>query len=571
MKGITVFEGVGKGNAVVHQQVERSTLVKKETIKKEQIQTELVEFQENVKKAFGELELLKKHALDTVGEEEAEIFEAHIMMLEDPMLMDSIKDRIENELLQGAWAVCKVRDELVEQFMAIDNEYIRARAQDVKDVTDRILGIYLGIEETDLGSIQEDTIMIAPDLKPSETIQLNEFVKGIILEEGSVTSHAAIVAKAKGIPTIVGVTDACSKIQNNDLVILDAKKNTILINPSKEIEEEYQEILVEQKKEQERLKSLIAVPAQTKDGKTIKLYGNVGSVEEAILVKEQGAKGIGLLRTELLYMDNDHFPTEEEQFSYYKKIAELMEEETIIRTLDIGGDKHLPYFDLPKEQNPFLGNRAIRLCLTNVELFKTQLKAILRASHYGKIKIMFPMISCLEELRNAKEILEEAKRELKENGNSFDEQIKVGIMVEIPSVAVSADLFAGEVDFFSIGTNDLCQYTCAVDRMNSEVAHLYQPLHPSILRLIAMTVEAGKKYHVEVGVCGEMAGDKDFATLLMGMGVDELSMSPAMINRVKDKIRNSTFEDMKNLTEKVKLTKTSQEALEIVKEESYVN
>lgn len=566
MKGITVFEGAGMGNAVVHQEVERSSLVRRETIKKDQITAEISQFQENVEKAFGELEVLKQHALETVGEEEAEIFEAHIMMLEDPTLIGSIKDMIENQLLQGAWAVCKVRDDLVEQFMAIDNEYIRARAQDVKDVTDRILGIYLGVEEVNLGDIQEDTIIIASDLKPSETIQLNEFVKGIILEEGSITSHAAIVAKAKGIPTIVGVADACDMIHNNDLVILDARKSTFFINPSEEVQKEYQEILVEQKKEQERLKNLITVAAQTQDGQTIKLYGNVGSVEEAMLVKEQGAKGIGLLRTELLYMDNDHFPTEEEQFSYYRQIAELMAEETIIRTLDIGGDKNLPYYDLPKEQNPFLGKRAIRLCLKEAELFKTQLKAILRASHYGKIKIMFPMISCLEELRNAKEILEAAKGELKNNGIPFDEQIKVGIMVEIPSAAVSADIFAQEVDFFSIGTNDLCQYTCAVDRMNSEVAHLYQPLHPSILRLIAMTVAAGKKYHVEVGVCGEMAGDKDFACLLMGMGVDELSMSPAMINRVKDKIRNSRFEDMKSLAEKVKLTKTSKEAFEMVKE-----
>lgn len=566
MKGITVFEGVGIGNAVVHQEVERSSLVRKETIKKDQLSVEILQFEENVEKALGEVEALKTHALETVGEEEAEIFEAHIMMLEDPTLIHSVKEMIETQLLQGAWAVCKVRDDLVEQFMAIDNEYIRARAQDVKDVTDRILGIYLGIEEVNLGSIKEDTIIIASDLKPSETIQLNEFVKGIILEEGSVTSHAAIVAKAKGIPTIVGVADACNMIHNNHLVILDARKSTFFINPSKEVQEEYRKIVVEQKKEQERLRSLITVPTQTQDGQTIKLYGNIGSVEEAKLVKEQGAKGIGLMRTEFLYMDNDHFPTEEEQFSYYRQIAELMSDETIIRTLDIGGDKNLPYYDLPKEQNPFLGKRAIRLCLKEKELFKTQLKAILRASYYGKIKIMFPMISCLEELRKSKEILEVVKGELKTNRTPFDEQIKVGIMVEIPAVAVSADIFAQEVDFFSIGTNDLCQYTCAVDRMNSEVAHLYQPLHPGVLRLIAMTVAAGEKYHVEVGVCGEMAGDKDYACLLMGMGVDELSMSPAMINRVKDKIRNSTLKDMKNLAEKVMLTKTSKEAFEMVKE-----
>lgn len=554
------------GSAVVHQEIERSSLVKKETIKKDQIAEEILLFEENVKRAINELEALKKHTLETVGEEEAEIFEAHGMMLEDPMLIDAVKDRIENQFLQGAWAVCEVREDLVQQFMAIDNEYIRARAQDVKDVTDRILGIYLGIEEVNLGNIKKDTIMIASDLKPSETIQLNEFVKGIILEEGSVTSHAAIVAKAKGIPTIVGVNHACAMIHENDLVILDACKNTFFINPSEAIQEEYQGLLLEQEKEKKRLRSLVDAEARTQDGHTIKLYGNVGSVEEAILVREQGAKGIGLLRTELLYMDNDHFPTEEEQFSYYRQIAELMTEETIIRTLDIGGDKNLPYYELPKEQNPFLGKRAIRLCLKETELFKTQLKAILRASHYGKIKIMFPMISCLEELRKSKAILETAKEELREKGIPFEEQIEVGMMVEIPATAISADIFAKEVDFFSIGTNDLCQYTCAVDRMNSEVAHLYQPLHPGILRLIDMTIAAAKQYNIEVGVCGEMAGDKEFACLLMGMGVEELSMSPSMINRVKDKIRNSRFEDMKILAEKTKLATTSKEAAEMVKE-----
>lgn len=565
MKGIIVFEGIAIGKALVYRETDPSTMVMKETINSEKIQDVLQLFGNHVELAITQLDALKQHALLTVGKDEAEIFEAHRMMLSDPMLIGGIKKLIEKELFSEAYAILTMKERLVAQFMAIENEYIRARAQDVKDVSDRLLRICLGIEEINLDQIKEDTVVVAEDLKPSQTIGLNSFVKGIILEEGSITSHAAIVAKAKGIPTLVGVTGATKEIVDQEMIILDSKKNNIFVQPDDSTRAMYETLLEVQKKEQEFLNSLKHQEAVTLDGRTVKLYGNVGSVEEARLVKEQGAKGIGLLRTELIYMNSDHLPTEEEQFHYYKEIAELMEEETIIRTLDIGGDKSLPYYELPKEENPFLGKRAIRLCLKEKALFKTQLKAILRASSFGKIKIMFPMISCLEELREAKEQLEEAKQELRENNIAFDEKIPVGIMVEIPAAAICADLFAKEVDFFSIGTNDLCQYTMAVDRMNTEVSHLYQPLHPGILRLIQMTIDAGKKHHVEVGVCGETAGDKDFAGLLLGMGVDELSMSPAMINRVKDRIRSEKAEELEKMAEQVKGLSTWSQAYEIIK------
>lgn len=566
MEGIRVFEGVGIGKALVYKEVKLENLILRMDIISDQVELEQEIFESYVKTAKNQVELLAEHAKDTIGKDEADIFEAHYMMLEDPTLIEGIKEYIKENLVKGSYAVLMVRKDLVNQFLAIDNEYIRARAQDVIDVTDRILRIYLGIKEIDLLNTDEPVIIIANDLKPSETIRFNEFVKGIVLESGSVTSHAAIVAKAKGIPTIVGVANAINDIKEGDTVILDAINNKIIINPNEEESSEYEKAITKQEGEKERLEALVDIKAISKDGKSIKIYGNVGSLAEAKLVRRQGSYGSGLLRSELIYMNSNHLPTEEEQFEYYKEIVQMLPEETIIRTLDIGGDKHLDYYEFPKEDNPFLGKRAIRLCLKEKELFETQLRAILRASNFGNVKIMFPMISCIEEIYEAKEVLNKAKNDLRERNITFNEDIKVGIMVEIPSVAISARKFASEVDFFSIGTNDLCQYTCAVDRMNSEVAHLYQPLHPSIIELIQITIDAAKEANIQVGICGEMAGDKDLACMLMGMGVDELSMSSSMINRVKDKIINTDFSDMVELAKKIKETKTSTEALNIIKE-----
>lgn len=566
MNGIKVFEGVGMGLSFVHQEVDMSQLVKTSKIDSTQVEEVMAKFNTILSESIEEVEALKLHAQTSVGDEEAQIFEAHKMMLEDPMLIDEITTSVTLEQYALDWAIYSVRERLVSQFMAIDNEYIRARAQDIIDVTDRLLKKLFNIAHTSFSQINEPTVIIAKDLKPSETIMLNDHVVGILLEVGSATSHAAIVAKAKGIPTLVGLTGISEKIPHHVDLIIDVEAGKFYIEPDDEIKKHYSQKLLEQKAEKLSLAALKDEEAITPDGRSIHLYGNVGSLQEAKWVKEQGAKGIGLLRTELIYMESQHMPTEDEQVNYYRPIVELMPEGTIIRTLDIGGDKHLPYYQFQEEMNPFLGERAIRLCLRERALFITQLRAILRVSVFGKVKIMIPMISNLEEILEVKQILSEVKNDLRQEGISFDETIQMGIMIEIPSAALAADILAREVDFFSIGTNDLCQYTCAVDRMNTSVAHLYQPLHPGVLKLIQMTVDGAKSAGIDVGVCGETAGNKDMAMLFMAMGMNELSMSASMINRVKKAIRETTFTEMENLLKMVRQTSTAQAAIEKLEE-----
>lgn len=562
MPGIIVFKGVGIGKCRLVQEVEYKT--NKELISTDMIQEEIKRVEDTKLTVINQLENLKTYALENVGEEEAAIFDAHLMMVEDPMFLDAIYNKVKTQSYSADRAVIETRNELVALFEQMDDEYIRERAKDIEDVSNRMLDILLGIDSNPLENIDEPTIIIAQDLKPSETVLLNENVKGIILGMGSVTSHAAIVAKAKGIPTIIGITDIYKKVSVGDLVILDVGKKEIFINPDKDILATYTEVIELQAKEKERLKTLKDLEAVTLDGHKIKLYGNVGSLAETKHVIEQGGKGVGLLRTEFLYMDNTHFPTEQEQFEQYKKIAEQGGEEVIIRTLDIGGDKLLPYFKFPEEMNPFLGFRAIRFCLERKDIFHTQLRAILRASAYGKIKIMFPMVATIEELREAKECLEEAKKSLTKENIEFDKNLEVGIMIEIPSTAIAADLFAKEVDFFSIGTNDLCQYTLAVDRMNTHVSHLYQPLNPSIIRLIDIAVKGAHTQDCEIGVCGEMASDELSALVLVGLGVDELSVSPSMIPIIKEKIRLSKYSDLKLMAQKIKNLETESEIIKEV-------
>jgi phosphotransferase system enzyme I (PtsI) len=564
MKGIKVYEGIGVGKAFVLKSEVISDNVRKEAIDISLIENEKEAFKQSLQKTIEKIEGLKKHAEETVGKEESMIFDAHLEMVQDITLLDSIEKKIEDKKYHAEQAVLEARDEIVKVFMAIDDEYLKARAKDVIDVTDMLINTILGIEVNTLSSINEPTILFAQDLKPSETILLNDYVVGIVLEEGSVTSHAAIVAKAKGIPTVVGIENATEEIENGIFILLDATEGVVIINPDENTNKEYKDKIEAEKKEKERLLKTKDKPGRTKDGHTVRILGNVGSLQETKWVKENGGFGIGLLRTELIYMNSDHFPTEEEQFKYYKEIVETLPGEIIIRTLDIGGDKMLPYYKFPEEMNPFLGFRAIRFCLKNEELFKSQLKAILRAGNYGNVKIMLPMVSAIEEIRESKVVLEKAKEELRAENKSFKEDIPLGIMIEIPAAAVAADIFAKEVDFFSIGTNDLCQYTSAVDRMNKEVAYLYQPYHPSILRLIKMTIEGAKNNNIEVGVCGETAGDPDYALLLTGLGIDELSMSASMIPKVKDRMFNYTKEELEKLAEKVLQASTAEEAKKIL-------
>jgi len=570
MSGIIVYKGIGIGKCQLVQEINYK--IREDIIPEISKQKELDLFETSKASAALQIQKLKDHAEKYVGQDEAAIFDAHLMMIDDPMLTGAIKDNIVKSGYSSEKAVITARDELIAKFMLIDNDYIRERAKDIEDVSNRMLDIMLGVNSNPLENITEPVIVVAKDLKPSQTVLLNENVRGIVLETGSKTSHAAIVAKAKGIPTVIGETGIVENVHNGDLLILDAQENKLLINPDSEVLNEYTEKYNLELKRKEYLKTLKNLSAETKDGHRIKLYGNVGSVNDTKLVRNQGGEGVGLLRTEFLYMDNTHFPTEEEQFEQYKKIAELAGEEVIIRTLDIGGDKTLPYFKFPEELNPFLGLRAMRFCLERRDIFNTQLRAILRASSYGKVKIMFPMIATVEELRSGKQCVEDAKAALRAEGIPFDESIEVGIMIEIPSAAISADLLAKEADFFSIGTNDLCQYTIAVDRMNTHVSKLYQPLNPSIIRLIDIAVKGAHSNNREIGVCGEMASDELGALTLIGLGVDELSVSPSMLPIIKEKVRSVNYSELKVWVENLKNLNTEKEVIsELERSLQYVN
>lgn len=497
-----------------------------------------------IDKAREQITSLKELAAKKMGKKD--IFEAHLSILEDPMLIDML-DKALKDGLSAAATVDRAKKELTAIFEKIPDPYIKARIADIDDITERLIRIILGKPKEDLALIDQPVVLIARDLTPSETIGLNENVKGIITETGSATSHAAILARALGLPAVVGEEGIIEKAKDADLVILDTIDNNIIFNPMQQELELYTAKQARYEDERKRRMLYASREAVTKDGKKIKVYANIGSLEEWQVAKKYGAEGIGLFRTEFLYMQNDHFPTEDEQFDIYKKITQDGGDEIILRILDIGGDKNLPYYEFPKEMNPFLGNRAVRFLLKNPDVFKAQLKAALRAAVYGNLKIMYPMISSVEELHEANKILQQCKDELKQNGIAYKESMEVGIMVEIPSAAIMADVLARYVDFFSIGTNDLCQYTLAVDRTNALVKELYKPHDPAILRLIRHVTKAGANFETPVGVCGEMAGEPIYTKWLIGAGVTELSMSAASIPRIKEIIINTTYDECKKV------------------------
>lgn len=565
LSGIPVYKGIEIAPAYVHQETE--LIINATRIEQHQIDDTLNRLEVIHNRAIKELEELKDDAEKNGQQETAEIFDAHLMMADDPMFNDKIKEFISNRLYSLEQAIDEAKKEIMGMFLSIQDDYLKARAADVEDVANRLLKLALGIETKGFDQISNDVILVAKDLKPSEASGLTKSIKGILLEEGSQTSHVAIMAKAKGIPTIVGVNGILENVHNNDQLILDSHKNLVIVNPDKvellDYEQQKDRLLARRQK----LEAIKEEEAITSDGRSIKLYGNIGNSSEAEYVTMNGGKGVGLFRTEFLFMNSNHFPTEEEQFKEYKKTVEQGLEDVIIRTLDIGGDKNLPYYEFKKEENPFLGFRALRFTLANTDIFKTQLRAILRASAYGKASIMFPMVSSLEEVQRAKELLEICKEELSKEQLSFDPNLRIGIMIEIPSAVTIADVLIEEVDFFSIGTNDLCQYTLAVDRMNKEVAYLYQPLHPSILRLIKQTVDAAHAVKKEVGICGEMGGDPVNAVALIGLGVDELSMSPAVIPEMKALIRQVSYEELKNLANQILSCKTTADIEAILKQE----
>ncbi|MBD2872422.1 phosphoenolpyruvate--protein phosphotransferase [Paenibacillus arenilitoris] len=492
---------------------------------------EIGRFREAVAVAGSEIEAIRASAEAKLGAGKAEIFEGHLMILEDPDFIDAIEDKIGEEAINAEFALHEVSQSFVELLQSMEDELLRGRAVDIEDVSSRIMSRLRGVPHSDLANLTEECVIIARDLTPSDTAQLNlDVVRGFITEVGSRTSHSAIMARSLEIPAIVGAGASVRDIPGRTLVVMDANEGLILFNPNDEQLEAYREKKRTDDLRRAELAQLKDRPTVSRDGKRVELAANIGKLEDIQRALDSGAEGIGLFRTEFLYMGRGTLPSEEEQFASYKYALEKMNPKpVVIRTLDIGGDKELPYMELPKEANPFLGQRALRLCLDRPDLFRTQLRALLRASAYGNLKIMFPMIAVLEELLDAKKLLEEERAKLLAEGVRVSDKIEIGMMVEVPSAAVSADLFAPEVDFFSIGTNDLIQYTMAADRMNETVSYLYQPWHPSLLRLIRLVIQAAEKEGKWVGMCGEMAGDPNAIPLLLGLGLHEFSMSAGSI------------------------------------------
>lgn len=563
MKGIGASPGIAIGEAIV-KRTQEITIEKREI---ENIYKEIQRLNEAREKSRKEIEALYQQTLKSMGGKEASIFNAHLMILDDPEVLGQVENEIKGNRLNTEWALKEVTDRFISIFESIEDEYLKERVSDLKDVTSRIQKILLGIGTTDFSNLQHEAIIVAEDITPSDTAQMDKRrVLGFITEVGGRTSHSAIMARTMEIPAVVGVENITSKVKDGDIIILDGEEGHIIINPDKALLDAY----MKKKKEYDafnmEVSKLKGEKTITKDGFEVELVANIGTPKDLEGVLKNAAEGVGLYRTEFLYMDRDKLPTEEEQFDAYKTVAEgLKGMPVIIRTLDIGGDKDLPYLQLPKEMNPFLGYRAIRLCLDKVDIFKTQLRALLRASAYGNIKIMFPMISSIEELREAKGILEEVKEELRTKDICFNQELEVGIMVEIPSVAVMADTFAKEVDFFSIGTNDLIQYTVAVDRGSSKISHLYNHFHPAVLRLIKQVIDSGHKEGIWVGMCGEAAGDPKLIPILIGMSLEEFSMSPSSILRSRWIINNITQEKMKILADEVINLSSSKEV------ESYID
>ncbi len=560
--GIAGSEGIAAGRAYIYnnEQVESNEGI----ISSGAAEAELCKLDEGIRKSKAQIEELKKKVLSELDESKAMIFDAHMMMLEDPEFLETVRESIRADNVNAAYAVRKAADFYISIFGQIEDDYMRERAADIKDVSSRLIRNITGASSDGLKKIDSPVIIVAHDLTPSDTASMNRnFVLGFATDIGGGTSHAAIMAKGLGIPAVLGLGNISKKVKDGDYIIIDGTEGKVIINPDTGLKEEYKLKIYEYKKQRKKFEGSAFLPAVTTDERKVEIAGNIGTPEDIESVIARGGDGVGLFRTEFLYMDRDSLPTEEEQFEVYRKAAAAFEgKPVIIRTLDIGGDKKLRYLELPEEMNPFLGWRAIRICLERKDIFKTQLRAILRASTYGNIMIMFPMISGVGELRAAKEVLEEAKSELRRENIEFNEDIKVGIMVEIPSAAITADTIAKEADFFSIGTNDLCQYSLAVDRMNPKVSKLFQPLHPGILKLIKHVIDASHRHGIFTGMCGGMAGSGEAAIILLGLGLDEYSMSAASIPVIKSIIRNVSYEKAKEIACHALELETPEEVLE---------
>lgn len=557
-KGTGASPGVALGKALV---IEHSELnIEKKNI--ENVESEVEKLQAAVEESKKELEQVKERAKVELGEHEAEIFEAHLLVLQDPELIDQTIAKIRDEKVNADFALNGVKEMFVSIFESMDNEYMRERAADIKDVTNRVLRHILGIKVVDLSALSEEVILIAHDLTPSDTATMNKkMVLGFLTNIGGRTSHTAIMARTLEIAAVVGLSDVTENVKDGDFIVFNGETGQVIVNPDEKVINEYRDLKAKFDEEKEALKQLIGKTSITLDGRHVELAGNIGSPNDLEGLIKNDAEGVGLYRTEFLYMDKeDDFPSEEEQYEAYKAVLEGMNGKPIvIRTLDIGGDKELKYFKMDEEMNPFLGYRAIRLCLDRTDIFKTQLRALYRASVHGKLRIMFPMISSLEELLKSKEIIKEVLAEMDAEGMEYSKDVEVGMMIEIPSAAVISDILAKHVDFFSIGTNDLIQYTCAVDRMNQKISYLYNQFNPAVLRLIKMVIDNAHKEGKWVGMCGEAAGDQRMIPILLGMGLDEFSMSPISILPARKFITSVKYEDMKKFANEVLTMGTAEE------------
>lgn len=564
ISGILASPGIAFGKALLLKEDE--IVISRKKITDDQVEQEVQRFLDGRSKAAGQLEAIRVKAGETFGEEKAAIFEGHIMLLQDEELEQEIIDLIKKDHVTADAAAHSVVEGQAKALEELDDEYLKERAADVRDIGKRLLQNILGLHIVDLSAIADESILVAKDLTPSETAQLNlKKVLGFITDLGGRTSHTSIMARSLELPAIVGTGNVTATVKNGDFLIIDGVNNKIYVNPTDDVQEELKAIQTQYLSEKHELAKLKDLPAITLDGHQVEVCANIGTVRDVAGAERNGAEGVGLYRTEFLFMDRDSLPSEEEQFQAYKAVAEAMgSQAVIVRTMDIGGDKDLPYMNLPKEENPFLGWRAIRIAMDRKEILHAQLRAILRASSFGKLRIMFPMIISVEEVRFLKAELEMLKAQLREEGKAFDESIEVGIMVETPASAVIARHLAKEVDFFSIGTNDLTQYTLAVDRGNDLISHLYNPMTPSVLGLIKQVIDASHAEGKWTGMCGELAGDERATLLLLGMGLDEFSMSAISIPSIKKIIRNTNFEDAKALAEQALAQPTAEDLMNLV-------